>query len=261
MIRIMTSNIWGDYYKNGVEIREDQLFETYRKYGCDIIGIQEVTPSWHQSALMRNMENAGYLILDDAPAPINNYNVMLVRKDRFLVVKSGYAPMPHTADVSKSMQWAVLENRQTGKTIAVCTAHFEYRREPCHDVAREFEAEELVWRMQYLMRCHSCDAAFGMGDMNAGLSSTIFDVYKKHGIQQLADLAPIHPTISTYHGYPVRGEDNRYHGTMTAYPYERSLDHIIGTPGDYRVLNYQIVTDQPALDATDHSPVFADLEF
>lgn len=68
MIRLMTSNIWGDYFGNEVAVREDQLFEVYQKYACDVIGIQEVTPSWHSSALMTNMKAAGYLILNDQAA-------------------------------------------------------------------------------------------------------------------------------------------------------------------------------------------------
>ena len=32
MIRVMTSNIWGDYFGNEVQVREDQLFEVYSKY-------------------------------------------------------------------------------------------------------------------------------------------------------------------------------------------------------------------------------------
>ena len=90
MIRIMTSNIWGDYFGNEVQIREDQLFEVYRKYAADVIGMQEVTPSWHQSTLMSNMKAAGYLLLNDAPVGENNYNAMLVREARFTVRKSGF---------------------------------------------------------------------------------------------------------------------------------------------------------------------------
>ena len=37
-VRIMTSNIWGDYFGNEVTRREDQLFEVYMKYAADVIG-------------------------------------------------------------------------------------------------------------------------------------------------------------------------------------------------------------------------------
>jgi endonuclease/exonuclease/phosphatase family metal-dependent hydrolase len=260
MIRLMTSNIWGDYFGNEVAVREDQLFEVYQKYACDVIGIQEVTPLWHSSALMTNMKAAGYLILNDAPVGVDSYNVLFVKGDRFTVRKSGFEQLTHTEDLSKNIQWAVLIDKKTEQRIVVCTTHFEYRGGPQYDEAREFNAEQLVWRMQYLMKRYECVAAFGFGDMNAGLSSSIFKVYEKRGMKQMADLAPTYPAFSTYHGYPVRGEDGRYHGKTTQNLYAMSLDHIVGTAGDYKVLDYQIVTDQAALDATDHSPVFVDLE-
>ena len=260
MIRIMTSNIWGDYFGNEVQVREDQLFEVYQKYACDVIGIQEVTPGWHRSTLMTNMKAAGYLVLNNAPTEFSGYNVLFVKADRFTVHRSGFEQLTHTEDGSKNIQWAVLIDKESEKRVAVCTAHFEYRGGPQYDEAREFNAEQMVWRMRYMMHHYGCVAAFGMGDMNAGLSSSIFKVYEKRGMKQMADLAPTYPTFSTYHGYPVRGEDGRYHGKATQNPYAMSLDHIVGTEGDYRVLDYCVVTDQAALDATDHSPVYVDLE-
>ena len=66
MIRIMTSNIWADFFGNEVQVREDQLFEVYAKYRPDVLGTQEVWPNWHASTLMPNMQKAGYRILNDA---------------------------------------------------------------------------------------------------------------------------------------------------------------------------------------------------
>ena len=41
-----------------------------------------------------------------------------------------------------------------------------------------------------------------------------------------------------------------------------SLDHIVSLGKDgFEVISYRVVTDSFVLDATDHSPVFADVEF
>ncbi len=258
-VRIMTSNIWGDYFGNEVTRREDQLFEVYVKYAADVIGMQEVTKSWHDSALMTNMQKNGYLIVNDAPVGVNNFNAMLVKDARFTVYRSGFEQLSHTEDRSKNMQWAVLTDRETDIKIAVCNGHFEYRGGAKYDEAREFNAEQMAWRMNYLKEHYGCVAAFGFGDMNTPYTSTVFPVYAKRGIQHLAYLAPEKPAFSSHHGNPVRGEDGFYHGKTTANPFERSLDHMVGTEGGYTVTNYYIVTDQPALDATDHSPVFVDV--
>jgi endonuclease/exonuclease/phosphatase family metal-dependent hydrolase len=45
------------------------------------------------------------------------------------------------------------------------------------------------------------------------------------------------------------------------FDYMASIDHIVGLGDGYKVLQYRVVEDQDALDASDHSPVFADIEF
>ncbi len=64
-----------------------------------------------------------------------------------------------------------------------------------------------------------------------------------------------------HHGNPIRGADGRFHGKKTVENCESSIDHIIGMGADFTVKQYRIVEDQDALDATDHSPVYADVDF
>ena len=117
--------------------------------------------------------------------------------------------------------------------------------------------------MNYMMNKQKCIAAFGFGDMNTRPTSSVFPTFDKRGFTRLDVLAPELPPLSTYHGFPKRGEDGRFHGAMTDEPYEvNTLDHIVGSKtGNYKVLCYRQITDQPALDATDHTPVYVDLEF
>lgn len=46
---------------------------------------------------------------------------------------------------------------------------------------------------------------------------------------------------------------------MTEKDHTYSIDHIVAYGEGYKVLTYKIVADQYALDATDHSPVYADI--
>ena len=262
MIRIMTSNIWGDYFGNEVQVREDQLFEVYSKYQPDVLGIQEVTPNWNASTLMTNMQKAGYRILNDAPQGVNNYNVLFVKEDRFDVRESGFEQLAFTEDRSKNIQWAILVDKESGVRFGVCNTHFEYRVGPQFDEARECNAAQISWRMKHMMEKRKCVAAFAFGDMNTVPASTVFPTFDKWGFTQLVELAPEKPTLSSYHGYPKRGEDGRYHGEPPKYSYRNSIDHIVGSKTDnYKVLDYKLVMDRPTLDATDHTPVYADIEF
>ena len=77
-------------------------------------------------------------------------------------------------------------------------------------------------------------------------------------IRHLWDLAETKTDICSHHGDPVLGEDGKYHGKKTAAAHTGSIDHIVGL-GQFTVQNYAVVEDQDALDATDHSPVYADV--
>lgn len=263
MIRIMTSNIWADFFGNEVQVREDQLFEVYSKYQPDVLGTQEVWPNWHASTLMTNMQKAGYRILNDAPTGVINYNVIFVKDARFDVQHSGFEQLAFTDDLTKNIQWAVLVERESGVCIGVCNTHFVHRAGPRYDEVREFNAEQVAWRMGNMMEKRGCIATFAFGDMNTRPTSSVFPVYEKRGFTALAEVAPQRPTFSTYHGFPVRGEDGRFHGTVSTEPYDAcTLDHIVGSKtGNYKVVDYKLITDQAALDATDHCPVYVDLEF
>ena len=65
--------------------------------------------------------------------------------------------------------------------------------------------------------------------------------------------------VSTHHGDPVRGEDNLFHGEATLRTAEHSIDHII-CMGAASPIEFRVVEDQDALDATDHSPIWCDFE-
>ena len=63
----------------------------------------------------------------------------------------------------------------------------------------------------------------------------------------------------SHHGDPLRGEEDKYHGSKTFKDSTHSIDHIIALGEEFKVMQYRIVEDQDALDATDHSPVYVDI--
>lgn len=258
MIRIMTSNIWGDYFGNEVETREKGLYDTYLKYSPDVLGFQEVTESWHNSRMMADLKKL-YTILDDAADGYNNYTVLVFRTDRFELLESGFDIYTSTDDPSKTVQWAVLKEKASGKALGVLNTHFEWRTGEQYDLARESNANELTDRMEYIKKKYGCEA-FAFGDMNTGLTSSVFEVFADRNVVHLSQMTESCSDFSSHHGNPVRGEDGLYHGTATEAPFEKSLDHMVALKGDFKVTEYAVVTDQPALDATDHSPVYVDIE-
>jgi len=275
-MRIMTSNIWGDYFGNPTAIRDDQLFEVYKKYAPDVIGMQEVTASWYQSSLLKNLSADYYFIGTELFEP-NNYIPLAIKKKSTLLAK-GYEYIEQPYDLSKGVTWAVVK-LQDGRIVGLCNTHFWWMQGPEHTRCRNSNAEQLSEIMRYINRRYSCPV-FALGDMNASMSDTIFDIYRAHGMAPLIELAEQRDSTCSHHGNPVRGDDGRYHGSKVSqerlvrmrqrlgvdensdeFDYMASIDHIVGLGDGYKVLQYRVVEDQDALDATDHSPVFADIEF
>lgn len=308
-MRIMTSNIWGDYFGNEVSAREGQLYNVYKKYDPDIIGMQEATGAWYLSELFQSLEEDGYLFVGThyihpekytfkPGAPLyegGSYVPMVIKKDKFKVLSHGYEGFRNTPDASKAITWAVLESKEDGKVFGVCNTHFWWMRGTESEQTRKalrvldysFEdhcglradnAKQLTHLMQYLHDKYACPV-FAFGDMNATITESVFDVYKDNGIQKLFDMAEHKDMVCTTHGDPVRGEDSAFHGVRATDTYidsfrrvlclpERkgekayftSIDHMIGLGEGFEVVQYRVVEDQDALDATDHSPVYADIE-
>lgn len=275
----MTSNIWGDYFGNPTAFRDEQLFGIYKKYDPDVIGMQEVTAGWYQSSLLKNLSADYYFIGTELFEP-NNYIPLAIRKGSTLLAK-GYEYIEQPYDVSKGITWAVVK-MQDGRVIGLCNTHFWWMRGPEpseHTRCRNSNADQLSGIMRYINRRYSCPV-FAFGDMNAAMPEAVFDIYRSKGITHLIEMADQRDIACSNHGDPVRGDDGRYHGSKVSqerlvrmrrmfkldensseFDYMASIDHIIGLGDGYKVLQYRVVEDQDALDATDHSPVYADIEF
>ena len=85
----MTSNIWGDYFGNEVSGRDEELERVYRRYMPDVLGLQEMTGSWHRSQVLERLSDEYAFV----PAPTEenpDFTPLLYRKGKLSVVDSGY---------------------------------------------------------------------------------------------------------------------------------------------------------------------------
>lgn len=288
-MRIMTSNIWGDYFGNPPRGRDENLLTVYARYSPDVIGFQEVTRAWYESALFEKLSE-GYYFLGTECIDSKNAVPMAVKKEFSLLAK-GFEYLEGTPDESKAITWGVVE--KDGKRFALCNTHFwwmkggeseETKRHhgvlswsaEDHHGLRAKNAEQLSRLMQYLHARYLCPV-FAFGDMNAPIYASIFEVFAQNGIRKLFDLAKERDTAATIHGDPQRTESGAYRGKEAAADYlarvgrkmgvpegltegyHFSIDHIVGLGDDLTVCAYRVIRDREALDATDHSPVFADI--
>ena len=254
-MRIMTSNIWGDYFGNPVDVRIDDIYEVYKKYDPDILGFQEITKRWYDSGLFERLSEEYDFVATEIFGS-NNF-VPFAFKKKFKLISKGYEYLDETPDVTKGISWAVLKG-DDDKVFAVCNTHFWWKTGPEHDEIRAKNAEQLTYVMNFLAERYTCPV-FAFGDMNSVLASKVFEVYANNGIKHLHDIAEVKDNMSSHHGDPQKAEDGTFHGKKTSDDKSHSIDHMVALGNGFGILQYRIVEDQKALDATDHSPVFVDV--
>ena len=123
-MRIMTSNIWGDYFNNSTIGRDDKLYGVYQKYAPDVIGFQEVTKGWYESSLFEKLSK-DYCFIGTELFGSKNYVPMALKKELILIAK-GFEYLENTPDSSKAITWAVV--KQNGIVFALCNTHFWWMR-------------------------------------------------------------------------------------------------------------------------------------
>lgn len=259
-MRIMTSNIWGDYFGNPVSVREEGLYEVFAKYSPDILGFQEVTRGWYNGKMFSKLA-AEYDFVGTEIFGSTNYVPFAYKREAGFVLRAkGYEMLENTPDISKAITWAYFERKEADKkSFAVCNTHFWWKTGKEHDLIRERNAKQLSALMKNLAEKYSCPV-FAFGDMNCTVESSVFDIYSANGFFKLHSRALEKSDKSSHHGDPKLGGDGKYHGKTTENDFKHSIDHIIGYGENIRVACYEIVEEQNALDSTDHSPVYADID-
>lgn len=257
-MRIMTANIWGDYFGNAVSAREDDMFKVFDEYKPDVIGMQEVTPNWYAGSLFKNLSGeynfSGTEIYNSA-----NYVPLAYRKGLKLLAK-GNEPVAVEAGVTKELTWAVLE-REDSKVFGVVNAHYWYmKRGDVDNLLRDKNALQSVELIKYINGRFHCPV-FIFGDLNCTMSSSVFtSIFASANVKHAYDLAKVKDDIKSHHGNPVVDENGKYHGKTTDLDHTHSIDHIMAYGNGYEIKAFKVITDQNALDASDHSPVYADVE-
>lgn len=263
-MRIMTSNIWGYYFGNPPEERIDAIEATFRKYNPDILGIQELCPGWFKSGLIERLSDEYTFV----GAFTGNYSPLLFKTEEFDLIEQGWIKYIYELDlpeiyddISKSVTWAVLEEKKSGKKIGVCNTHLWWKPGDRHEIIREGNAKQLLSAMKSIKEKYGDILVFACGDFNSHADGMALKYLNASNVFSAYDIAKVFSPNSSHHGDPVRGEDGKYHGSKTSDDKTFSLDHIVTFKGDVDIELHKVVEDQEILDATDHSPVYIDFEF
>ena len=284
-MRFMTFNIWGDYFGNPVEERQDGVAATIIKERPSFVALQEMTRNWYEGTLVKTLAEAGYVTLrgDEDMAFYRAYAENGIREGevrkyrnwvnhepiaydarRFACLESGVEFYHLILQVEKSVTWGVFEDRTSGRRVIVFGTHLWWQKKTVQDMAlRELNVRKVVEKMQALRMKWGDLPVIGGGDLNCDNTSTALKFFKMSGYVDAEEVADERDNRPSEHTSPVRDPvTGKYHGIPGEIGKERHtfLDHVFFTPGTIHATKHRVIVDQEALDVSDHSPVVVDFE-
>ena len=274
-LSIMTFNIWGDYFGNPPHERDFKEASVILRLKPDIVALQEVTPNFWKSRLFPELEKGGYAIVrgDEVEAirraggkgleGFVNHVPLAYRRDRLECVASGYEIFHLKLTDNKGVTWAVLKDRADGRRFIAFSAHFWYQANGDEsDAVRELNAKHCIDLFARIKALFGDLPVIGGGDLNSLVGSIAHATFDRAGYRNAHDLADESDGRSSWHGNPIRDAQGVYHGMVRKEndTHFTSLDHVFVEAGRLAVRKHRIVTDQDALDVSDHSPVVVTFE-
>lgn len=252
-VRVMSSNILFD---KTLESRLPLIAEYYRASDADMIGMQEVN----------RVGTALFETLGDIYAPVclrhpndkHCFTPILYRRDRFELIEGGSQLYRSRGTDTKSMAWAVLLDKRSGKKLALINSHGSlilksYNLEATNAVEGEMWRVDNVCQMlekkdELREKYGAALPVFVTGDFNAHPESESI-VNMKKVLPDSADVATVSATtgINSFHGVPGRPCAE---GTP--------IDFVFVTADAIQVLVHNIPTDGESTAISDHCPVCVD---
>lgn len=281
---VMSNNIWSRddnapaWEAKGEDCSADArvvgLTAVYQSILPDVLGLQEVT-RYMEPLLFSRMRRvalpdggqARYEIVTGGATPI------LYRDDTFCLLESGHRIYPESFPpyegsfndwASKGYTYAVLEDRATGKKLAVFTTHLWWKTSDPNKggayqagsaEARAFQIRMAAAVADELIARYACPVIL-MGDLNSSLGSKCLDAAQAAGFRETHDLATGERYEgSGYHYCYADGWRHDPEGT-----YDRAIDHIlIKNPGTTEVHRFLRYVGEDFDRLSDHFPVYVDL--
>lgn len=264
-MRLFDQNIWGNFSaKHTVGNRMEMVRELIEGQQPKIICFQECNPSTvraGETGIVR-MLSGEYREVCPQKAGVN-FTPILLRTGEFDSLEEGYFPFSGPNDLnSKSVTYAVLRQRKTGRRFAVASVHFWWQTGPRADAAREQNAGELAELAGRLQREYGVSLLV-CGDFNSGFGTAPqgpagIGKMKELGFSDARLLArESTDTPTCREAYPQRLAGDRYAGG-TAPSYILDYGFVFGK--SLQINRFSVLTDQAALDCSDHCPLVLDFE-
>jgi endonuclease/exonuclease/phosphatase family metal-dependent hydrolase len=254
-VRIMSSNILFD---KTLPDRLSLIADYYRASDADLIGMQEVN----------KVGTALFETLSDLYTPValrheedkHCFTPILYRHDRFDLLEGGSALYRMRGTDTKSMSWAVLADKNTGKKLALINSHGSlilksYNLEATDSVEGEMwrvdNVQQMLEKKDELREKYGATLpVFITGDFNSRANRESVQNMKK-AMPDSAEISVGGATvgIDSFHRVPGRPCDEG-----------QPIDFVFVTDDVIKVLVHCIPTDETALAISDHCPVYVDAQ-
>lgn len=250
-IRVMSFNIltelWND--KLPVEGRDLLVAETILTYQPDVIGLQEVSDKWH-ARLTPLIEEQYTVVTKTNGSGSTNYStlaynhekVKLVEWDCQLYSKGNSANM-------RLVTWGLFEQIDSGKRFIVTSTHWDINNSTgpanAYRLIQSGEMAEIVHKLNETYQC----PVILTGDYNSSRASEEYRNYATLSGTRDAKVEAVEKINAELHSTHAVGDLPRFG--------DSAIDHITYTDGA-TPLRYNLLIDQPILDASDHNPLVVD---
>ncbi len=260
---IYDQNIWGCTRGDDTIANRCTLIADLVDYhDADIIAFQECS----RAARAIDDGNIGELlsgIYEEVPhdAEGNNFTPIFYKSERFDVVESGYILYERQRPTnSKSITYAVFEDKESHARFGVCSAHFWWKvGEPMEDEIRFYNAQVLAKKVSEIKEKYDIPV-FLMGDFNCGANSRaslIPYLYLKEKFLDVREVAPISADTFTHHECPKRNADGLYTANERSES-TQTLDHVFVTNHkSVAIDSFEVDTSEEAYASSDHYPLIA----
>ena len=264
-VRVMSFNLLVDIWSDtpAVKGRDTVVAQTILHYTPDVIGLQEVSSTWHKN-LKLYLKNTGYQLTCTERTVVhekygkNNFNPILYNSETLTLLDNGVKEyVTKENKYMRTMSWALFEVKATGEKFVHLNTHFDApgnneEEKEKNLAARKEQSKELVAFKNELVASHNCPI-FVTGDFNTVEGN---DKTGKH--LPYWNLCNNGLIDAKFYAEKIKRQPATWHNLGSSVSNNAgSFDHVFGSDRvTFKFFNTLI--DKPLLNASDHCPVYAD---
>ncbi len=268
-IRVMSFNVLASDWNNHppTEGRDDLLRDVVSRYAPDVIGMQEVNGEWYDS--LKN-EFGPYRFVNEKNNKIRghiNYSTIAYNTETVTLLKYGQKAFTVNMNENcRNLMWALFECKDDpSKRFMVTSTHFDLTSQ--RRVAEAVEMTGILKILEYVYKV----PMFCTGDYNMREPSDEYYTFTRcSGFKSSKYAAAERGLVasSSHLGDGTGSADDLTSGYWKLGPesYKQkeintiyTIDHIFASP-DADILYYDTVVDEAALTASDHCPIYVDVD-